>query len=60
MAFTIDPVAAMTDGFGFVVRDDKSKKLIVSICYATKEDAEEAASAMKSVLSKAVTVEPSR
>ena len=39
MAFTVDRVARMDNGYGLVVRDDQSKKLIVSICYATQKDA---------------------
>jgi hypothetical protein len=55
MAFAIDDVAMLVGGYGFVVRDDRSKKLLLSICYATKDDAEEAADAMKDVLAKATS-----
>jgi hypothetical protein len=56
MNFAIDPVTIMNDGYGFAVRDDKSKKLIVSVCYVTHKDAEEARTMMQAVLAKAVSV----
>jgi hypothetical protein len=56
MDFAIDPVAMMNDGYGFVVRDDKSKRPIVCVCYVTHKDAEEARTMMQAVLAKAVSV----
>jgi hypothetical protein len=56
MEFAIDPVTMMNDGYGFVVRDDKSKEPIVSVCYVTHRDAEEARTMMQATLAKAVSV----
>ena len=56
MDFAIDPVTMMNDGYGFVVRDDKSKEPILSICYVTHADAEEARTMMGAMLAKAVSV----
>jgi len=56
MDFAIDPVTMMNDGYGFVVRDDKSKEPIVSVCYVTHRDAEEARAMMQATLAKAVSV----
>jgi hypothetical protein len=56
MDFAIDPVTMMNDGYGFVVRDDKSKQLIMSVCYVTHGDAEEARTMMQAVLANAVSV----
>jgi hypothetical protein len=56
MDFAIDPVTMMNDGYGFVVRDDESKRPIVSVCYVTHKDADEARTMMQAVLAKAVSV----
>lgn len=56
MDFAIDAVTMMNDGYGFVVRDAKSKQAIVSVCYVTHGDAEEARTMMQAALAKAVSV----
>lgn len=53
MDFAIDPITMMKDGYGFVVRNG-AKEPIVSVCYVTHKEAEEARSMMQAVLAKAV------
>lgn len=55
MDFAIDPITMMNDGYGFVVRNGTSQEPIVSVCYVTHGEAEEARSMMQAVLAKAVS-----
>jgi hypothetical protein len=56
MNLAIDAVTLMNEGYGFVVRDDKSRNMIVSVCYVRHKDAEEARTMMRAALAKAISV----